>query len=252
MRNPLLYLLFFLVSSCFMQSKSSKSDTYFLKNRNYHYNSLYIDSAGDTIIKGQVIVQPLERPWLWQWSIQESVNYIYFNDSMEYNKYKDPEFSIYLQQQKYLRKHGRMKLYPKELTGGYMTDSTFYIHPPRANQYRMLNYAAHPFARYLKLEDTTVHQVATMRIYGLGKLYNVYSQSPLERSSLDGIGAEVKVWGINVESHIDFTNEYYKFFPIFNSSLEAEYCKEFGFVKMHYSFQNGIKIQLNFVKMTEE
>jgi hypothetical protein len=253
MRNPLFYFVGFVMSSCFVKSKTVDSiDTYFVKNKMYHYNTLYIDSEGDTIIKGQLTIQPIDKPWIFQRKLQESVNYIYFNDTAEYYRYKDPELSFFLDQQKYFQRRRRLKMHVKENTGGYYNESAFYLHPPRSNQFRMLYYAAHPYVRLGRLQDSVTQELTTLKIYGMGTVMNEYRISPLEASSLQSVEREIEVWGIDVISEVEYTNDYFKQLKIFNSTLDAEFCKEFGFIKMHYTFENGIKIQMDFVKMTEE
>lgn len=223
----------------------------------YHYNTLYIDAKGDTIIKGKMIINPLDKPWFAQRNLQESVNYIHIIDSAEFNKYCDPAIDTYRRQQKYFQKHGRMKMNLKENTGGYLLDSSFWIHPPRSNQYRMLTYSPYPTVDYRVLLDDSCtknkgYMQGYMNIYGMGRIIHTYYIQPLKKSSLHYIKDDVRIWEIRATATVNFTNDYFKQFPIYNSTLDAEFCKEYGFLKMHYTFENGIKIQLDFEKMTEE
>ena len=247
------FFLLLILSSCFVKLKTlGLSDSYFIKNKMYYYNTLYIDAEGDTIIKGEMIIKPLDRPWIGQWKSQESVNYIYTNDTVEYIKYKDPEPYFFQKQQKYLKKHKYLKMKLKEKTGGSLYGSIFYIHPPRINQFRMLFYSAHPSVNYIFLQDTVVLGISTMSIFGVGKVINNHRILPLKQSSIQSVENNVKVWEIIIESKCEFTNKSMKNSQIYNSRLDAEFCKEYGFVKMHYTFENGIKIQFDFVKMTVE
>ena len=222
----------------------------------YHYNTLYIDVNGDTIIRGKMIIKPLDKPWLFQPRVQEAFDYIHINDTSEFNKYIDPDMFFYKRQQKYYKKHGAMKLHKKERSGGGVIDSNFYIHPPRVNQFRMLFYSAHPTINYHLLRDTITSTVIKLRLPGFGVIFHKFEIKPLEMPSIKNIEKNVRIWGIQSNSKIEYTNEYTKEynnqFPIYNSTLEAEFSKEYGFIKMHYTFENGIKIQFDFVKMTEE
>jgi hypothetical protein len=253
MRYLLFYSLLFVLSSCFVKSKSvNLSDTYFVKNKMYHYNTLYIDSKGDTIIKGKMIIKPLDRPWMGQLRSQESVNYLYFNDTSEFNRYKDPEPFYYQKQQKYYQKHGRMKMNLKENTGGSLSESIFYLHPPRTNQFRMLFYVCHPWMVYSLLNDSIEVFNSNLKIYGFGKGISNIQVQPLKKSSIESVDAQIKTWEVNVTTYYEFNDILVKKLPIYNSTLDAEFCKEYGFIKMHYTFENGIKIQFDFEKMTEE
>jgi hypothetical protein len=212
---------------------------------------LYIDANGDSIITGQLIVQPMDRPWIAQRNAQESVNYFYFNDTAEFNKYVDPRPLVYQGHQKYFQKHGTLKMRVKENTGGSLSESIFYIHPPRVNQFSMLFYAAHPSVNYKYLQDKVAYGSSSTKIYGFATVVNQHTISPLGKSSMESVQKDVEVWGIYVVSNLEYKKNKEQL-PIYNSTLDAEFCKEFGFIKMHYTFENGIKIQMDFVKMTEE
>ena len=246
--------LFLIVSSCSVKSKSiNPEDTYFVKNKMYHYNTLYIDINGDTIIKGKMTIKPLDKFWIAQRGLQESVNYIHINDTAEFNKYKDPDLDFFKHQQKYFYKHGKLKMYNTENTGGYLLDSMFYLHPPRTNQFRMLFYTGHLFVNYRFLSDRSFLFGSKLRLYGIGTITTKQIITPLKKSSLQSIENGIKVWGIKMRSHGQFTNDNYKKdSTMYNSKLDAEFCKEYGFIKMNYTFDNGIKIQFNFNKMTKE
>jgi len=215
----------------------------------YYYNTLYIDKNGDTIIKDQMIIKPLDRTWLGIIRDQESVDYIFQTDIEQFNKYHDPDLDFYKHQQKYYQKHHKLKWSPKERTGGYLVDSTFFLHPPRTNQFRMLYYGAYPDISYNLLLDSITKYSTVVRMLSFGVMRHQYQVSPLKESAMKIIDKDVLIWKIDATSTAEFTNEYYKQFHIYNSILDAEFCKEYGFIKMHYTFENGIKIQFDFVKM---
>ena len=46
------------------------------------------------------------------------------------------------------------------------------------------------------------------------------------------------------ESGGDF-NDYHESLNIFDSTLEAQFTKEYGFIKLHHTFENNVKIQFD-------
>jgi len=245
----LFVLLIFCLNSCFVyKSKVNEFDTYFVKGRLYHYNTLYIDSLGDTLVRGKLIIEPKDRPWIGQPRVQESVNYIHIIDSTNFIKNQTTQNHL----------KTKNKFSENENTGGYLNKNYFYIHPTRANQYRMLFYSAHPCMEYEALETPpegvknpvyTFH--SNTKYFYLGELNSTYKVMPLIKSTLSSITDSIKVWKVEASSKIQFedsTQQYYT--GNLNSILDAEYCKEYTFIKLHHTFENGVKIQFDFEKMT--
>ena len=257
MKNYRLIILFSLLilglNSCFIyKSKVNEFDTYFVKGRMYHYNTLFIDSLGDTILRGKFIIEPKDRPWIGQPKVQESVNYIHIIDSTNFVKYQNTDFKNNKTNQNHSIK--KNKFSENENTGGYLNKNYFYIHPTRINQYRMLFYSAHPCMYYSALQSPSkgVFEFEfSTTYYNLGELNCIYKVKPINKSTLLFIPDSIKVWKVDASSKIQFedsTKHYYT--GDLNSILDAEYCKEFTFIKLHYTFENGVKIQFDFQKMT--
>lgn len=43
---------------------SAQNPDYFNKKREYHYNAIYINSTGDTIIRDKIILKPTGHRWI--------------------------------------------------------------------------------------------------------------------------------------------------------------------------------------------
>ena len=82
---------------------------------------------------------------------------------------------------------------------------------------------------------------------------DAYCQKPYDAAFLTDstlFNKTVKVWKFFVDSKRDkkpLENEA----KIYNSTLDALFTHEFGFIKMHYTFENGIKIQFDLEKVVE-
>ena len=94
------------------------SDSYFVKGKKYHYNTFYIDSLGDTVVRGKLIIAPTGKPWIAQPGVQESVNYYHFVDSLEYVKFIDPEPFF-----------AKRNIFPESLVVNHLTIKQVYYFP---------------------------------------------------------------------------------------------------------------------------
>ena len=255
------FLIFLLsvLSSCIVyrmhKLTHNPSDSYFVKGKKYHYNTFYIDSLGDTVVRGKLIIAPTGKPWIAQPGVQESVNYYHFVDSLEYVKFIDPEPFFAKRNSDYLAKKHKLKFNKKENTGGYMKTNYFYIHPPRTNQFRLLFYSPHPWMANQLLNDSSYNEFnVELKFFGpIMSLMSTYKLKPISKSSLSSFPSSIKVWQVDIDSKMKFkdtTKTHYN--GLYNSTVEAEFCKEFAYIKMHYRFENGIQVLFNFEKMTEE
>jgi hypothetical protein len=238
-------------SSCFVSSKKINTpiiDTYFTQNKLYHYNTYYIDKNRDTIIRAKLIIQPLNKPWIPQRKKQESVNYIHIINQEEFNKYQDPNPKFFKVYQSKIQKKGRLKIYKIENTGGSLIDSIFYLHPPRANQYRMLYFTGHPNVNYRYLDSNSWIGNTTLKIFGFGNVLSTINISPIIKKNAKLNDSIINYWQINTKNEIKFPNE--NNLNIYNSKCNAVFCKEIGFIEMLYTFENGIKIDFYFDKIT--
>ena len=243
MRNLILIVVLF----CF-GCTASQDYTYFNKNNEYHYLAVYIDKNGDTITHEKMILKPLGRPWLPQPWLQTAIKYNYNTDTIGFKNYVDPDIWWHEKNQKYYFKKGKVRVSEKEITGAFSKRGAFYMHPPRINQYRMLFYSAHPMVPFAALNDSASHLVQKhLNVIGMGGRYiQHYTITPFQDTVINN--TLVKVWSVCAISGGDF-NEYHESLKIYDSTLDAVFTKEYGFVKLHYTFENGIKIQFDLEKV---
>jgi hypothetical protein len=245
--------LIIIITSCSIYKvKHNTYDTYFIKGRKYHYSTYCIDSIGDTLHKGKLVIVPNDRPWIAQPNLQESVNYYYTSEDKELKKKNIDPFIYYSK---------KSKDFYKENTGGYLGKDAFYIHPPRSDVFTLLFYSAHPtmliqaFNPPKGKEDLIFNFEYNLRFFGRlygGILYSKYKVQKTAKSTLLTIPDTMKVWKVTVDSKIKFNDTTkVKYTGLFNSTLDAEYCREYTYIKLHHTFENGVKIHFNFEKMTE-
>jgi hypothetical protein len=209
-------------------------------DQEYHFRALYIDSEGDTITNEKMVLRPLGRPWFFQMRYQVAVKYIYHTDTAGYKNYVDIEDHFHKRNQKYFEKKNELLISEDETTGASAKNGTLYMHPPRTNQYRILQYAAHPLVYTKGMNDATFKYSRTLHFFGMGgKMNQEYSVNPIGDTTLNN--SKVRVWKISATSGGDY-NEFFESLNL-DSTLEAIVTKEYGFIKMHYAFKNNIKIQ---------
>lgn len=211
----------------------------FIKGTEYHYRALYIDSQNDTVTNEILELKILGRRWFVQPGLQEAIRYIYNTDTSEYKKYVDPHPHFKKRNEKKLR------ISEKETTGGYANASTFYLHPPRTNQYRMLFYAPHPLVPYQLLQDTLCTFVFKRRIIGM-PFKQTYQYSPGEIYTANN--RTYRSWNVHVDSDGDL-DEHSEALRIYDSKLTACFCEEIGFIELKYTFENGIIIHFKLEKI---
>lgn len=228
----------------------SQDFKYFETKRDYIYEALYIDSIGDTITDEILIIRIPDRRWIAQPWLQRSVIYIYNADTADLKNYVDPDSYQRERDKKYYRKKGKPRYSEKETTGGFQTDSYFYMHPPRSNQYSMLFYSAHPKFHSDVFEKGIDTLASSLRIYGLGYLDQKYRFQELGKKEY--FGDSVDVYQVNVYSFPVSEKELSKEELIFyTSTFDAVFSIEYGFVKMHYEFKNGVRIEFDLVKVVD-
>ena len=79
-----------------------------------------------------------------------------------------------------------------------------------------------------------------------GKLIQKYTVTPLQDTLINNY--KVNAWKVYAVSGGDF-NDYHESLKMFDSTLDAIFTKEYGFIKLHYTFENGIKIQFDLGKV---
>jgi hypothetical protein len=225
---------------------SAQKAIYYDKNKEYHYQAIYIDSKGDTITHETMIIKPLGKAWFVQPKQQDAVKYIYNSDTAGYKNYIDPEEFFHNKDKRYFKRKGKVRVDKEEVTGMAYTDTDFYMHPPRTNQYRMLFYVQHPNVKFNKLTDSITNCTGSLTIYGMGIFRHNNMITPIQKIKIEN--NQVRAWGINGKS-IGEIKEKFKQEKIYNSTFNAIFTKEYGFVSIHYEFENGIKIKFDLEKI---
>ncbi len=269
-------LLNILVINRFLCQNSS-----FFNKKDYYYRAIYIDQNDDTIFNEKIIEKFLGKKWFAQRKLQDAVSYIYYTDTANYKKFVSYDDFINENQKKYYLKHHKYKLTKKETIGGYYYKEMFYIHPPRNNQYEILFYAWHPQIILTFLSDSIKesNQYANISLPKKHKEFFLDSNRflPCEKGELIkyytfmGIplfgtfrhtntitnyndiiinNHKVKAYKVYVESK-GYLNKKYKNINTFNGSVEAIFTLEYGFERILYEFQNGIKIQFYLEKIIQ-
>ena len=218
---------------------------FFHTKRAYHYNTLYIDAQGDTLIREHLVMRVLNRPWSGQPWKQRSVRFESNLDSATYSRYVDPEPAFHYLDSDYVARKGRLRYSPTSTTGGaieYVKKekyTEFYLHPPRWNQYRMLFYAPHWKMRIYDESDSVYSFQSGLGIISWGTFNQPRTVRIVPKQQV--FGQEVDFYKMHVTSTIadSLKNGDY----IYDSTLDAIFTKEYGFTELLYEFENGIKIQ---------
>lgn len=244
------FILLSILCCSFCSNLLSQDIDYFSKTKEYHYNALYMDSTGDTITEEKMILKPLGRPWLPQPWLQVAIKYIYHTDMAEYKNYVDPQKFFREKNQKHLKEKGKPLYSSTETTGAHTKREMFFMHPPRTNQYRMLQYAAFPIVYFNALRDTTTKFTYKRRFIGMGgDIIQRYLVTPQKDTLVNN--DKVKAWDIVAYSGGDY-NDYNESLTILDARLDAIFTKEYGFIKMHYVFENNIKIQFDLEEVVQQ
>ena len=235
------FVYIFFILSC---NTAYKYEKLFAKGYEYKYRALYIDSIGDTITNEILIMKPLNRRWLGQPRIQESVMYIFITDTIGMKEFVSPDPTIRSLDEDYFKKHEKKRILKSEKTGAINNGAMYFLHPPRANQYYMLRYSAYPIIYYNKLNDSITNFDFSLR--EIMKYNHHYLVKPL-KIKLEN--SSEKLWELEVDSKITNLSEYWKQYHIFDSKSKLIFSNERGFVKMHHTFENGIKIQFDLIEI---
>ena len=218
---------------------------FFHTKRTFHYNTLYIDAQGDTLIREHLVMRVLNRPWSGQPWKQRSVRFESNLDSATFSRYIDPEPLYHRLDSKYVARKSRLQYTPKQITGGFIYYwkkkklTQFYMHPPRWNQYRMLFYAPHWKIWIYDECDSVYTFPSSLKIYFWGTFNQPRTVTIVPKQQI--FGHEVDFYKMHVTSTIDDSLKDGLY--IYDSTLDAIFTKEYGFTELLYEFENGIKIQ---------
>jgi hypothetical protein len=214
--------------------------------KGFKYKALFMDSIGDTLTNEIIEIIPTGKRWKFQPRKQKSVNYFYSADTIGFQKI-NPLF----QHDRYknrMKRKGKEKFEVKGNTGFTCSENSYFLHPPRQNQYIMLYHAAYPFMIYSKLSDTLEHCVLTFNNLGPENFVHRYEIFPYVGISPLKDSSKVQLWTVNANSTVTGLSDYFKNLHYHDSKMEGLYCPEIGFIKMHYTFENGIKIYFDYVE----
>ncbi len=285
-----IFLLLVLVNTLVINGCLCQNSSFFNK-KDFYYRAIYIDKNGDTILKEIIIERFLGKKWFAQRKLQDAVSYIYHTDTANYKKFVSYDDLINENQKKYYLKHQKYKLTKEETIGGYYYKEMFYIHPPRNNQYEILFYAWHPQIILTFLSDSIKESNQYGKNSLPKKYKDFFLDSnrflPCEKGELikyytfmgvplfgtfrhtnticnynDIIinNHKVKAYKVNIESKCylnknhkvkiknTFSNKYIN---TFNGTVEAIFTVEYGFERILYEFQNGIKIHFYLEKIIQ-
>ncbi len=233
----------------FSISVFSQDLKYFDTKRDYIYDALYIDSIGDTITNEKLILRVLDRKWIAQPGLQKSIRYIYDTDTTDYKNFINPDAYQHERNQRRYKNRGKFPLSEKSTTGGYQNEHYFYMHPPRSNQYSMLFHAAHPrfHSRVLEKGIDTI-TFTDQQLYGAGYMHQEYIYEILGKEKF--LGDSINIYKVNVSSELITEKEHFNSkLDHYSSTLDALFSNEYGFIKMHYKFKSGVRIEFDLVEV---
>jgi len=218
----------------------------FSNKKKFYYSAIFIQN-GDTITKEEIIIEPFNRPWIFQARVQKSMKYHYDFDTIGLKNFIHYRSGIQTSREVYFERHNKVMTTPhwlyspkKEITG-YKEDSTsrFYIHPPRRNHYSITQLAPHPQVYYTALRDTACYYNSSM-IWGQYIFKHKINVKPYEGSEFK---RDERMWDIYSES----TSTEYK-----ENTLRAVFSKEIGFLNLSYKFYNNTELYIRLVRIEEK
>lgn len=268
-------LLLITISSLF-NTYLCQNSTFFTK-KDFIYKAVYIDKLGDTITNEKIIVRSLGKKWFAQRKLQDAICYIYNTDTSKYKQYTSP--FKYNNQNQYFSKHHKFKLNKKETIGGYFYKEMFYIHPPRTNQYEILFYAWHPQIILSFLSDSIIKtinyansslplkhknffldssrflpctkgELSKYYTYMGIPLFGTFRHTNTINNHPDVIinNKKIKAFKVSVETK-GFLKNKFKDVENYNGKVDAVFTLEYGFEKILYEFESGIKIHFYLVEV---
>jgi hypothetical protein len=243
----------------------------FFTKKDFTYNAIYISNNGDTISNEKITVKSLGKKWFAQRKLQDAICYIYNTDTSKYNQYTSPFEYNNQKQKKYYSKHHKFKLNKKETIGGYFYKEMFYIHPPRTNQYEILFYAWHPQIILTFLSDSitnsnnyansslplkhknffldsnrflpcTKNELSKYYTYMGIPFFGTFRHTNTITNHPDIIINNKKTNALKVSVETKILKNKIKNIENFDGKVEAIFTLEYGFERILYEFENGIKI----------
>lgn len=242
-----LYFSFFVLSIIFStQFLYSQMEPCLCNGKGFNYRAFFIDSIGDTLTKEIIKIVPTGKRWIFQPRVQMGVNYYYSTDTIGFQKI-NPLF----QDDRYknrMKRKGKVKFEDKENTGFTCSENSYFLHPPRQNQCKMMYYAAYPVIDYTMLNDSVEHIVYTTNVLGPVEAVHRYEIFPYTGISPLKDSMKTQLWTVNANSDVTGLSEYFESQHYHNSKMEGLYCPEIGFIRMHYTFENGVRIYFDYVE----
>lgn len=242
-----LYFLFFVLNIIFStQFLYAQVEPCLCNGKGFNYRALFIDSIGDTLTNEIIKAIPTGKRWIFQPRVQMGVNYYYSTDTIGFQKI-NPLFQDDCYKNRMKRK-GKVKFEDKENTGFTCSENSYFLHPPRQNQYVMIHHAAYPVMFYSKLSDTLEHLDFTINNLGPENFVHRFEIFPYAGISPLKETSQLKLWSVNAITDVTGLSDYFESQHCHDSKMEGLYCPEIGFIKMHYTFENGVKIYFDYVE----
>jgi hypothetical protein len=112
----------------------------------------------------------------------------------------------------------------------------------------MMRFAAYPFMIYSKLSDTLEQFEYKINNLDDQVFIHNYEVLPYERTTPLNGNFKDSLWTVNVISTVNGLSDYFESQHYHDSKMEGLYCPEIGFIKMHYTFENGVKIYFDYIE----
>lgn len=206
----------------------------------------FIQSNGDTLTNEKLVMLGKDKEWKYQ-KTQTLIEYKYFPDTVNLKRYIDPRVAYQERKIKNIKKKTKGKrgwdnytwIDNHEITGKVITDSSFWIHPPRSNQY-----AYHYMNAYTEINFNQ------LSLGGAWKSNLIIMRGM--PSNKEFIGTKNDVFKVTEKLSIDFNGKILtdcwrieitsKHNKQEKTTAEFIFSETHGFLKMDYLFYDGVRI----------
>ena len=239
-------LTFITLTALSLNVFAQKPADIFAEGKEYIYQVAFIQSNGDTLTNEKLIMLGNDDDWQFQ-KKQSIIEYKYFPDTVNLKKYIDPRAAYEERKVKNLKKKAKGKrrwdnytwIDDYEITGKVITDSSFWLHPPRSNQYgyHYMNVYTEINFNQLFLGGAWKSNLTILRGFP---------------SNEEFVGARIDTFEVTEKLSIDFNkktlNDCWRIEITSTHSKQGATNAEFifsethGFLKMDYLFYDGVRI----------
>ncbi len=219
------------------------------RSKTYVYEAVYIYPNGDTLSKEKIVLQPLGRPWIWQWS-QTAYKVNYYPDTLNIIDWVYPVNRLRQMSETAKAKrleegkewYGFWQL--KSHSGAFEKKDEVWTHPFRSNQYVYTEVAPFPEVDRTKLfADSSWY----------GKLYLGWD------NWAGSIDYTFKVIGEKAYAYksVKLDNCWEIHSTGVHSSIGTStnnylFNEKYGFVELKYTFYNGTRIDFRLVEVIDK